>query len=167
SFRRLLKVALRRFGLRAIDARELQPNAQTREVPMSAFSERVRAQRDKGLFKVADFPDGKEMTLTISHLLEEVVMFEKELDLLCFVETGRQLQLNQTTSEWLLDNLGDDPETYPGKRVTLFLGEYEYNKKKVPGIHLKLPGSGDGAVALPPRKLKPVAPEFDDEIPPY
>src|SRR5262249_12570415 len=108
SFRMLLKVALRRFGLRAIDVRELPPNPQPREPQMSAFSHRVRANRTR-LFKVADFDGGKEQTFTISLLDEAMEMFGKTGDLLNFKETGQQLQLNLTTAEWLLDNFGDDP----------------------------------------------------------
>jgi hypothetical protein len=168
SFRALLKVALRRFGLRAIDVRELSArnedehtrssslsthSAQTREVKMSEFSKRIREQR-KGFFKVADLEGGKELTLTISHLDEEMEIFNEKKDLLNFVETGQQLQLNQTVAEWLIDNLGDDPEKWPGKRVTLYLAEYEYNKEKKLGIRLKLPppGTGDGPVPVRPRK---------------
>jgi hypothetical protein len=141
-----LKVALRRFGLRATHVDELHP-APTMEDSMSAFSDRIRGGK-KGFFKVADFESG-EKTFTISRLDEEMVIFDKTVDILNFVETGQQLQLNQTTSEWLLDTFGDDPETYPGKHVTLFLGEYEYNKQKKKGIRLKLPNapaSGDGTV---------------------
>lgn len=184
SFRALLKTALRRFGLRAVDVRELSArnederarssslsthSAQTRETTMSAFSDRVRSQREKqretGVFKVADFKVGEERTYTIDCLVEEVEMFKKTVDLLNFKETGRQLQLNQTTSEWLLDNLGDDPEQWVGKQVTLYLGEYEYDGKKNYGIRLRKPGAAaskpasvDGIV-LPPRK------DMDDEIP--
>ena len=130
---------------------------------MSAFSDRVRANRT-GLFKVADFDGGKEQTFTISHLDEAMEMFGKTVDLLNFKETGQQLQLNLTTAEWLLDNLGDDPKQWAGKRVTLFLGDYEYNKKKVAGIHLKHPGK-DGAAAPAPKKPALSRPEFDDEVP--
>ena len=121
---------------------------------MSAFSDRIRSQK-KGFFKVADFEGvGKELTLTVSHLDEEVELFGEKKDILNFVETGQQLQLNQTTAEWLIDNLGDDPEKWPGKRVTLYLAEYEYNKEKKLGIRLKLPppGTGDGVVPVRPRK---------------
>jgi hypothetical protein len=162
SFRALLKVALRRFGLRAIDAREIhdEPGSKT----MSAFSDRIRSQKSKGFYKVADLEGGKQITHTISHLLEEMEMFGKTVDILCFVDTGRQLQLNQTTAEFLLNALGDDPKTWPGKRVTLFLAEYEYDKEKKLGIRLKLPdasASGDGAT-LPTRAGKG---DLDDEIP--
>jgi hypothetical protein len=132
---------------------------------MSAFSDRVRSGK-KGFFKVADL-EGGEKTLTISRLDEEMAIFDKTVDLLNFIETGQQLQLNQTTSEWLLDNLGDDPEKYPGKRVTLYLTEYEYNREKKLGIRLKLPGapaSGDSAVAT--RSSDQVdRKSMDDQIP--
>jgi hypothetical protein len=153
SLRALLKVALRRFGLRALGVRECAPHghaderalAPTREDPMSAFSDRIRANKT-GPFRVADFEAG-EKTFTISHLDEEVEKFGEMLDILSFIETGQQLKLNQTTAEWLLDNFGDDPEKYRGKRVTLYLAEYKYKDKTDKGIRLKSPGaaSGDGA----------------------
>jgi len=76
---------------------------------MSAFSDRVRSNRT-GFFKVADLEDGREVTLTIKYLDEEVEMFGKVLDILNFEETGQQLSINQTNAEFLLDNFGDDPE---------------------------------------------------------
>ena len=168
SFRALLKVALRRFGLRAIDVREISArnedahtrssslsthSAQTREVSMSAFSDRVRSQR-KGFYKVSDLEGGKELTLTISHLDEEMEVFKETKDILNFVEDGRQLQINQTVAEWLIDNLGDDPEKWPGKKVVLHLAPYTYEGETKQGIRLKLPppGTGDGAVPVRPRK---------------
>jgi len=181
SLRSLLKLALRRFGLRAIDARELNSRAvvfpshlprSTREASMSAFSERVQAQREEqketGIFKVANFPSGKELLLTVRYLDEQVEMFGKQVDLLNFVETGRQLQLNQTTSEWLIDNLGGDPEDWPGKQVVLHLAEYEYNREKKLGIRLKLPGQPSPATDGPPPQPKPLPPrkqDLDDDIP--
>ena len=122
SFRALRKVALRRFGLRAIDARELDerafvfpshPPRSTRETTMSEFSERIRNQKT-GLFKVADFAGDREATLTIDHLEEKVEMFNEEVDVLCFVETKQQLRLNQTTAEFLLDANVDSSESRPG-----------------------------------------------------
>src|SRR5262249_31950251 len=91
-----------RLGLRALDVRECALDAhqdeRARALPgsktMSAFSDRVRSQ-EKGFFKVADL-EGGEKTLTISHLDEEMQVFGKTVDILNFVETGRQLQLNQT-----------------------------------------------------------------------
>lgn len=139
---------------------------------MSAFSERVQAQREEqqktGLFKVDVFKPNKELLLTVRHLEEQVAMFGKEVDLLNFVETGRQLQLNWTTSQWLIDNLGDDPEDWPGKKVVLHLGEYEYNREKKLGVRLKLPGQPSPATNGPPRQPKALPPreqDLDDEIP--
>jgi hypothetical protein len=170
SFRALLKTALRRFGLRATDARELharEDKPQPGRLPMSAFSDRVRSQK-KGFFKVADFEGGKEETHVISHLDEEMEMFGKTMDILNFIDTGRQFQLNQTNAEFLLDAFGDDPQAWNGKRVTLHLAEYEYNREKKLGIRLKLPDApparaetGDGAV--PVKRTRSA--DLDDEIP--
>jgi hypothetical protein len=67
---------------------------------MSAFSERIRDQKNKGFYKVADLEGGKEVTHIISHLDEEVQMFKKTMDILNFSDTARQLQLNQTNAEF-------------------------------------------------------------------
>lgn len=145
---------------------------------MSAFSDRIQAQRDAqqetGLFKVDDFKPNKELLLTIRHLDEQVEMFGKQVDLLNFVETGRQLQLNWTTSQWLIDNLGSDPKDWPDKQVVLHLAQYEYNKEKKLGIRLKKPGAVSGEV-LPPEQARARSPnpkgngdrksDLDDTIP--
>jgi hypothetical protein len=184
NFRALLKAALRHYGLRAIEAHELharepQDEPQPGRSCMSKFSERVQAQReeqrekqkDSGIFKVADFPSGKELLLTVRYLDEQVEMFGKQVDLLNFVETGRQLQLNWTTSQWLIDNLGDDPEDWPGRQVVLHLAEYEYNREKKLGIRLKLPADDQPAASKPAPAPTAAAPkpdrkaDLDDEIP--
>ena len=157
SFRSLLKAALRHYGLRAIDARELDerafvfpshPPRSTRETTMSAFSERIRGQKT-GVFKVADFAGGREATLTIDHLEEKVEMFDEEVDVLCFVETKQQLRLNQTNAEFLLNALGDDPTKWGGHRVVLYLDQYEYRGNSGYTIRLKLPGNDQPAASKP------------------
>src|SRR5262249_52754491 len=136
------------YGLRAVDVQECalpaqedeRALAQQRSPHMSDFSKRIRSQKT-GFFKVADLEGGKELTYTISHLEEAVPMFDKEIDILNFSDTGRQLSVNQTNAEFLLDIFGDDPEKWAGQRVTLYLTEYEYQKEKKLGIRLKLPGT--------------------------
>ena len=182
SLRTLLKFAGRRLGLRCVDVRECalpaqndeRALAQQRSNPMSAsFADRIRGQK-KGFFKVADL-EGGERTLAIKRLDEELEVFGKTVDVLNFVETGQQLQLNQTTSEWLLDNFGDDPAKWAGQKVTLYLAEYEYNKEKKLGIRLKLPDAVSGEV-IPPKTTPARSPNpkgngdrksdpFNDEVP--
>jgi hypothetical protein len=132
---------------------------------MSAFSERIRSQKHRGLYKVSDLERG-EKTHVISHLDEQMEMFGKTVDVLNFIDTGRQLQLNQTNAEFLLDEFGDDPMAWEGKRVTLFLAEYEYRNEKKLGIRLKLPnGPVDTALPAPPKQAAPPPSDMDDEIP--
>jgi hypothetical protein len=170
AFARCSKLPCGHYGLRAIDLRETN---ETGSPTMSAYSEKIAKQKT-GTFKVADFEPNKEITLTISDLLEDVPMFDKEVDLLCFQETGRQLQMNITNAEFLIDKFGDDPEKWNGKRVTLGLAPYGRENKL--GIRVKLPGtSGDGAAAFgqnrgapssapAPMQTDPSA-SLDDEIP--
>jgi hypothetical protein len=186
SLRALLKIASRRLGLRCVDVRELQPSKgeadahafvtpsdpdqqpkPQRNKTMSEFSERVRSQR-KGFFKPADFENGREETHTVSYLDEQVEMFNKQIDVLNFKTTNRQLQLNMTTAEWLISNLGDDPQNWAGKEVVLYLGEYEFNNEKKHGVRLKLPGQPSATTNGPPsqpRALPPRKQDLDDEIP--
>ena len=174
SFRSLLKAALRRYGLRAVHVQECalpahqdeRARRSTMETTMSAFSDRIREELGGGLFKVSDFERGPK-TFTISHLLEAVRMFKKNVDLLCFKETERQFQVNLSNAKWLIENLGDDPETWTGKRVTLHLASFEYEGETKQGVRIRLPDAddqsqrGDGSVqVLPPRKD-----DLDDSIP--
>jgi hypothetical protein len=180
SLRTLLKFAGRRLGLRCVDVRECALPAQederaralTGRTHMSAFSDRIRDQKT-GTFKVADFESGPQ-TFTIRELLESVKMFNKNVDLLCFNETERQFQLNLTNAEWLIKNLGDDPETWIGKRVTLYLASFEFEGETKQGIRLKLPGAVSGEVLLPeqtrgrssnPKRNGDRRPDPDDGIP--
>jgi hypothetical protein len=164
SFRALLKIALRRFGLRAIDVRECalpahqderarlsSQSRSTKETPMSAFSERVRSQRT-GFYRATDLERDTEITHTIDHLDEGIVMFGKKMDVLNFSDTGRQLQLNLTTAEFLLNAFGDDPESWKGKQVTLFLAEFTYENEVKLGIRLKRPGALGATPPAPARK---------------
>jgi hypothetical protein len=179
SFRALLKSALRRFGLRAIDVWECalpahedeRALAPTMEDSMSAFSERIRSQKT-GQFKAADFAGGRELILTIDYLEEEVERYDKTIDILHFVETAQELQLNQNKSEFLLNALGDDPEKWKGQRVVLYQVEYPNatDEKYRYGIGIKLRAEPETAPAHPTRSsASPTGnggkPAFDDEIP--
>jgi hypothetical protein len=64
-------------------------------------------------------------------------MFGKTMDVLNFSDTPRQLQVNQTNAEFLLDAFGDEPKTWGGKAVTLYLAEYEFKGERKLGIRLK------------------------------
>src|SRR5262249_29738591 len=145
NLRALLKVVKRRFGLVTVDAREVHQPPTRRRLVMSAYSEKIARAKQQGLYKVADLL-GKEVTHTISHLLEDAVMFNREIDILCFVDTGKQLQVNITNGDWLISNFGDDPNDWAGHRVTLFVGEYEFKKGETKqGIKLK---RADGGVTI-------------------
>jgi hypothetical protein len=134
---------------------------------MSAFSERIRDQKNQGFYKVADLEGGKELTHTISHLDEAVKMFGKTMDILNFSDTARQLQLNLTTAEFLLDTFGDEPKTWEGKAVTLYLAEYEYKGEKKNGIRLKRADAtaAEASAAKARVRLTDGRAAMDDEIP--
>jgi hypothetical protein len=133
---------------------------------MSAFSDRIRDQK-KGFYKAAEFEGGKELTHIIDHLLDGVEMFGKEVDILNFSDTARQLQLNQTNAEFLLDAFGDDPQTWAGKAVTLYSFEYEIKGKKTPGIRLKKADAAAAEASATKARVRLASGKtaMDDEIP--
>jgi hypothetical protein len=134
---------------------------------MSAFSERIRDQKNKGFYKVADFESGREVTHTIDHLAEEVEMFGRTIDILNFTDTARQLQVNMTNADILLDAFGDDPQAWAGKAVTLFLAEYEFRGEKKLGIRVR-PATAAAAAMSAQRALvrqADIKAEIDDSIP--
>jgi hypothetical protein len=129
---------------------------------MSDYSDKIARAKQQGLYKVADL-NGKEVTHTISHLLEDYVKFDREMDILCFTDTGKQLQVNLTNGEWLIKNLGEDPNDWSGQRVTLYLAEYKQGEY---GIRLKRPdGSvnvGGATVSTSPKR--PPKEDLDDDL---
>ena len=127
---------------------------------MSAYSDKIRRAKEQGLYKVADLLN-KEVTHTISHLIESAEMFNREIDILCFVDTGKQLQVNITNGEWLIDNFGDDPNDWAGHRVTLYIGEYEFKKGETKqGIKLK---RVDGGVTIGGNAARAAPKRFPEE----
>jgi hypothetical protein len=134
---------------------------------MSAFSKRINDQKNRGFYRTADLEGGKEITHVIDHLLEEVEMFGKTMDILNFSDTARQFQLNQTNAEYLLEAFGDDPKTWAGKAVTLYLADYEYKGEKKPGIRLKRAdaAAAEASAAKARARLADGKGDMNDEIP--
>jgi hypothetical protein len=172
------------MGLRPISSQERKRDANHRrwsrdvdqtnalkpsETPMSAYSDKIKRLEERGLYKVKDLEDlGGEATHVISILVEDEVRFEKEMDVLYFEDTGRQLSLNPINGRTLIELFGDEPENWKGRRITLFLEEYREGKF---GIRLKQPPNGGAAVTakalatVPAGKKPPEPPPFDDDIP--
>jgi hypothetical protein len=155
SLRTLLKIALRRLGLRAIEAKEDS---------MSAYSEKIAKQKQSGLYRVSDFQNGsgqpREITHEIAYLAQDVQKFDREIDVLQFTDTFKQLQVNVTNGELLIEMLGDDPAAWPGNLVTLYLAPY--GKEGKLGIRVKRPGADTPKpVAIVPSREQ----EMDDDIP--
>ena len=133
---------------------------------MSAFSQRILEQKNRGFYRVADLEgDVKEVTHIISHVLEQVEMFGKLADILNFQDTPRQLQLSQKNLEFLLEAFGEDPETYGGKAVTLYLEPYGKEGKLC--IRLKLAGADAAAASAKQAtaRLALVEADMNDAIP--
>jgi hypothetical protein len=123
---------------------------------MSAYSEKIKREKEKGIFKVADFEGGETLTLIIEALLEDVTMYDRKQDLLFFRDSPKQLSVNVTNGDTLIKLFGEDPEDWKGHAVTLFLAEYMEGKF---GIRVR------AADATAGNDAPPKATDFKDEIP--
>jgi hypothetical protein len=137
---------------------------------MSAYSEKIANQK-RGFYRAADFEgDVKEITHEIAYLLEDQVIFDESKDVLCFSDTGRQLQVNTTNAETLISLFGNEPDGWASQRVTLYLAPYGSQGKL--GIRLKSPTpskpvSGNGVAKEPTQvtDTRSLASAIDNEIP--
>jgi hypothetical protein len=136
---------------------------------MSAYAEKIRKQQQRRYFRVADLEVEQEITLTISSLEEDEIVFEndKPVDLLYFQEDSRYLQMNVTNAKTLMTLYGDEPSAWAGKRIVLFLTTYETRGGEYkPCIRLREPGTArpENVVTVKPSP-SPVRDDMDDEIP--
>ena len=158
SLRAWLKIGLRTFGLRCIHINE------RKETNMSKYSDKVDRQKQAGLYRVSDLQNGggqsREVTHEIAYLDEDVEMFDRKIDVLHFTDTFKELQVNVTNAEQLIEMFGDEPARWPGNSVTLYLAEY--GKEGKLGIRLKRPGT---ATSRPTPVNVPAPVNMDDEIP--
>jgi hypothetical protein len=81
-------------------------------------------------------------------------MSGKTVDILNFSDTARQLQLNVTNSEFLLDAFGDDPQTWGGKAVTLYLAEYDFKGERKLGIRPKRADTAAAEASTTPARAR-------------
>jgi hypothetical protein len=115
---------------------------------MSSYREKINSQKT-GLYRVSDFQNGnssetREVTHEIAFLAQDVEMFDRKVDVLHFTDTQKQLQINLTNGELLMDMFGDEPANWPNKLVTLYLAPY--GKEGKLGIRVKKPGANTPAI---------------------
>lgn len=141
---------------------------------MTSYRDKINKQKEAGLYRVSDFqlngdPNAaQEFTHTIDFLAENVQKFDRQMDILYFVDTAKTLQVNVTNAELLMSFFGDDPNDWPDHRVTLFLAPYGKDNKL--GIRVRKPDIAPSdasaapttttSIALPHRRA-----DMDDEIP--
>jgi hypothetical protein len=89
-----------------------------------------------GSFKADDLGDiGDTLTLTISKWGDKTFQDKPQPKLvLNFIENGKQLILNATNLNTLIDAFGDDPDEWIGSKITLECIETTFGNKTVKGI---------------------------------
>jgi hypothetical protein len=130
---------------------------------MSAYSEKVAKLKQGRLFTNADFDGGKEVTLTIAYLAQDVEKFERKMDILYFSDSNLQLEIKPLSgnADVLISLFGDEPDNWVGGKITLLLEEYKPGRF---GIKIKA-AEGNGSVpAVVPRKPNSPGGEVDDTI---
>jgi hypothetical protein len=141
---------------------------------MSAYRDKIERQKQTGLYRVSDFqingdPQAvREYTHEIAFLQQDVVKFDREMDILHFTDTAKQLEVRTINGDLLMDAFGDDPADWPGNKVTLYLAPY--GKEGKLGIRIRKAGTAPPANAreqtrtTPPMTLSRQR-DMDDEIP--
>jgi hypothetical protein len=108
---------------------------------MSTYREKINRQKEGGLYKVSDLQNGngetREVTHEIAFLVEDVEKFDRTMDILHFTDTRKQLQVNVTNADLLMDMFGDDPAKWPSNLVTLYLAAYDKKDPSKLGIRVK------------------------------
>jgi hypothetical protein len=123
---------------------------------MSNYSEKIEREKQKGLYKVSDFEGGREVTHIMDQLLEDMMLFDRQMDILTFSDTAKQLQLNVTNGAVLIELFGPEPGDWTGHRITLFVQEYKEGKF---GIRIRSAETKLSDGSLPANQ------DLDDSIP--
>jgi hypothetical protein len=144
ALRALLKVALRRFGLRAVLAEEID----------TAGDDAMRLDKYAGesYLKPEDFEGGPEVKTIKS--VQEGRYNKPDVTF----KDHSKLSLNSTNVKTLLRLFGSDIEfsALAGQRIECYLGKIKYDGKDNPAVLIRAPGSGPAA-APPAPKPGPVS----------
>jgi hypothetical protein len=131
---------------------------------MSLYSEKVKKSKQDRLFTNGDFEGGKEVTLKITYLLQDVEKFGRKMDILFFSDSNQQLEIKPASgnADILISLFGDEPDKWCGGLVTLFLDEYKPGK-----FSIKIKAAVDNGLvpAVVPRKPDALGDGVDDLLP--
>ena len=172
ALRATLKFALRRFGLRAIDAYEHSTARASRRHPAltagAAHSRREDTEMDASRFAGSGFLSlddvkGGPITAEIADVTEGG--YKK---LVLTFTNGLKFSLNVTNTTEMIKAFGAETDLWLGERVELHEGEAPYQDKMVPSVRLTPLMRETGAKKRPPPP-KPKSKNFrggdmDDEI---
>jgi hypothetical protein len=155
----ILKIAIRRFGLRAIDVcRASRPSPAPVAEGNECAERRVTVDMKKfcgsAFLKLADLEGGPRRVLISGVCEGKFGRPEMTLD------DGSKFSVNATNARLLRAAYGDDSDDWLDKEVELYLGPVEYNGEKLTSILVK--------PISPQIKKKPPTPrrdDMDDSIP--
>ena len=180
SLRALLKTALRRHGMRAVNVRELSPKspksvAKT-DVPPARRHLKLQTKKEMEMAKRDDvFPDkylkaehlgGKPFKVTIEAAplqpLKNPQSGEESMKtVLYFRGSKKVLPLNRTNWDSVANICGDDSDDWPGKQIELYPDRTPLGGKTVDCIRIRPAGEKKSTAAA----KAPSAEDMNDEIP--
>ena len=111
--------------------------------------------------KAADL-QGREITLTMSHVVIEELTDGKKKPVLFFRKAQKGLVLNVTNSKKIADTYGDEMDDWGGSQIILYSRMVDFQGNEVEAIRIKIP-----AVPASKERVKTPAPppEEPDETP--
>jgi hypothetical protein len=167
ALRALLKSALRKFGLRAVELREDFAAAAARRSDQWRGSKRAHRRRIQGetvmdmtefagssFLRVDDVRDkpwrGKIANVKTGQFGRPVATFE----------SGEQLTLNVTNTKALIHTYGPDSRDWIGHTIELYAGTTQYQGDERESVLIR-----PRSAPKPPAPKPPLRDELDDEIP--
>jgi hypothetical protein len=145
--RRLLKAAVRSYGLQCLEVSQVQ-NHQQPEIGQENQMNIKQAFPSKFL-KAADL-DG-DRVLTIRSVAIEDVGTDRteEKPVVSFQEIERRLVLNRTNADTIADLYGADTDDWAGRQIILTPSETDFAGKRVPCIRIRTRAPGGAAAPAP------------------
>jgi hypothetical protein len=110
--------------------------------------------------RAADIPEGRQLRLTIDHVVVENVAGNSDPDdekpVLYFQGKTKGVVLNKTNANIISAAYGDETEEWSGKGIILFPSETQFQGKLVPCLRVKADRAatvpnGGARMAIPPK----------------
>jgi hypothetical protein len=173
GLRALLRTALRRHRLKAIDIREHTTTRASRRTPAPAVGA-TQSRRGDTTMDASKFAGSAFLTLDDvkdGPITGEIVDVEEGgyKKLVLTFNNGLRFSLNVTNTQELIKTFGSETDDWLGEKIELYEGEVPYEKKMVPSVRvtplMREPGQEKKLPPPRPKSTKGGKVGMDDDVP--